>query len=350
MAVKWQGGLTVTRRPGRGRRTYRGSTCSPIRRGLDRCVARRGGRIEASRATRAPAWANEHTGAAMIAMLAAMLWWLRRRGERWTAWMVTGLIGLAAGYLALLLAPGQRFRYTGMAAHQSILDRVLARDLSDTLRWLGFAVAAAALVLPWVVAGRLVRSRRDPRPPVAATERLAVWLFALGGVATIAALLGSPKQGWRLVYAPSTLWIVAAAIWLRPRLAGRARRALIALALAGLAAQSIQLHGPRRLVTARPDRRTRDHARLDRPLDRTRRRCLPDHRRPSRQAPRRGVRRRRVLSRRHLLALSRGDSTPRRLSWAFVTVRPPSATCGAAYLAGSRARSALRHHSLHDPT
>jgi hypothetical protein len=185
---------------------------------------------------------NEHTGPAVIAMLAAALWWQRRRRDRCPPWMITGLVGLVVGYLALLLAPGQSVRYTGMAAHESILDRVLARSLSDSLLVLGFGAAAAALVVPWLVVGRLARARRDPRPtPLDAADRRALWTLALAGAAMIVTLLGSPKQGWRLVYAPSVLWIASVAIWLRPRLIGRTRTILLALSVTALGAEGVQL-------------------------------------------------------------------------------------------------------------
>lgn len=184
---------------------------------------------------------NEHTGAAVIAMLVATLWWCRRRGPGWAPWMFTGVTGLGLGYVLLLFAPGQRLRYTGMAAHESILDRLLARGFADTLLVFGFGAAAAALVLAWLVVGRLARSRREPTPALPGADRWTMWLLALGGVAMIVTLLGSPRQGWRLVYAPALLWIASAAIWLRPRLIGRTRRALIALSVAGLGIQAVQL-------------------------------------------------------------------------------------------------------------
>ena len=185
---------------------------------------------------------NEHTGPAAVSMLVATLWWFRRRGTRWAPWMISGVTGLAIGCALLLLAPGQGRRYTGLAAEQSITDRILGRDVTETLLVFGFGAAAAALVLPWILVGIVARSPRDPDPPpLPDLQRAWVWLLALGGVAMIVVLLGSPKQGWRLVYAPALLWMSAAAIWLRPRLVGRTRTLILAIALAGLGVQAVQL-------------------------------------------------------------------------------------------------------------
>ncbi|HEY5935162.1 MAG TPA: DUF6056 family protein [Kofleriaceae bacterium] len=202
---------------------------------------------------------NEHTGPVAIGMLATVLWWFRRRGSRWAPWMVSGLVGLAIGCALLLLAPGQTRRYTGLAAEQSILERVLARDVADTLLVFGFGAAAAALVLPWILVGIVARSPRDPDPPpLVDPQRAWLWILALGGLAVLVVLLGSPKQGWRLVYAPALLWMCAGAIWLRPRLTGRTRTLMVALALTGLGIQAIQLlRVQHRLKAEAADRMTR---------------------------------------------------------------------------------------------
>ena len=196
--------------------------------------------------TMAASMANEHTGLVTIAMLVASLCSFRRRSMRWAPWMVSGLAGLTIGCALLLLAPGQGQRYDGLATRESIVERVLARDLGETLLVFGFGGAAAALVIPWLLVGGLGRSPRDPAPPpLAERDRAAVWILALGGVAMVILLLASPKQGWRLVYAPALLWMCAAGIWLRPRLVGRTRALLMALAAAGLAVQADARRGSR---------------------------------------------------------------------------------------------------------
>lgn len=54
-------------------------------------------------------WTNENTGAAAVGGVILVLAWLGRTG-RLRAWQVTGFIGLVAGYLLLVLSPGNEAR------------------------------------------------------------------------------------------------------------------------------------------------------------------------------------------------------------------------------------------------
>ena len=132
---------------------------------------------------------NEHTGPAFGALIAAAIY-VRRRALR--PWMIAGLVGLAAGWLALMLAPGQDVRYNGLAQEagtlQRIVDRGAGKDLYLLVRpffYLGWAVPWIALaawkrakpsrvvVAGWLAAflDRALRCSARRRPASGSTSR-----------------------------------------------------------------------------------------------------------------------------------------------------------------------------------
>jgi Family of unknown function (DUF6056) len=158
---------------------------------------------------------NEHTGvafAAMAALATAVAW---RRGEL-RAWMIAGLVGLIAGYIVLLTAPGQHLRYAGLAQQAGIVARIVDRGFLANLRVLGaLAGALAPALLLVAIGGTLPRS---DRPSV---ERASHAVLALGGVICVVTLLASPKLGPRLYFASVALIVAGICGWLVDRLSGR---------------------------------------------------------------------------------------------------------------------------------
>src|SRR5262249_34123599 len=63
---------------------------------------------------------NEHTGPAFLGLAVAAMW--QQRAAR--TWMFAGLLGLAAGYVLLMVAPGHDARYNGLAKEAGILGRI----------------------------------------------------------------------------------------------------------------------------------------------------------------------------------------------------------------------------------
>jgi len=177
---------------------------------------------------------NEHTGLAFLAM--GTLAWIahaRRRG-RASVWMIAGLIGLAAGYVALLTAPGQHLRYEGLADQAGIFARIAERGLAGNLRVLGVLVAAVAWMLPVIVVAVVERSTGGA-PTLPRTERAVHAVFALAGVACTLSLLGSPRIGPRLYLASVALIAVGLTGWLVVQLRSTwARRVCGALAASAL--------------------------------------------------------------------------------------------------------------------
>jgi Family of unknown function (DUF6056) len=168
---------------------------------------------------------NEHTGPASLLLLAAAMAWFHRRGDRTAAWMWAGLVGLALGYVALYLAPGHAFRYGGVATQQGLLERVLSRPAGESWRVVRTFLVPAACTFPWWALAFWVR-RRSPGADAPSERRVAVAAFAAGCAMAIT-LLGSPKYGPRLYFAPVSLAVVAALIWARPAFAQRTPRALL---------------------------------------------------------------------------------------------------------------------------
>jgi hypothetical protein len=184
---------------------------------------------------------NEHTGPASLLLLGVAVVWFRRRGDGTAAWMWAGLLGLALGYLALYFAPGHAFRYGGVAAQQSVLQRVLTRPAAESLRVLWMFVWPVTWTLPWWAVAAWAR-RRDGGG--ARLERgVAAAAFVTGGVMAMT-LLGSPKYGPRLYFAPMSMAVVAALLWARPAFSQRGPRALL-----GAASLAITCVGFARLLT-----------------------------------------------------------------------------------------------------
>jgi hypothetical protein len=199
---------------------------------------------------------NEHTGPASIVALAGAIVWFRHRGDRLAAWMFAGLGGLVAGYLLLYFAPGQSIRYGGQGAQLSLMGRVLARSpLESLLLPLPLAIAAASLA-PWGLLAAWARRRRPTALP-AAERGLA--LVVLGTAALmVLALYGSPRVGKRLFFAPSSLLLVAVAVWLRPALqVQRARHALLALSTAAALYGAVSLLRTYRVLAGEFEERMR---------------------------------------------------------------------------------------------
>ena len=193
----------------------------------------------------AAGFGNEHTGPASIALLVAALVYFRRRGDRWSAWMFAGLVGLAIGYLLLFFAPGQNERYSGLMADTSIADLLFGRGLTH-VRTLGVFLLCAAALLPWLIAARL-----RPGERVRGLDRWTIAALLAAGALMTLALLASPKQGWRLYFAPLCLWIAASAMWIRLRVKSRDLVRLAAVSVVLLAVHlAVLLHVQHRVHAA----------------------------------------------------------------------------------------------------
>ena len=182
---------------------------------------------------------NEHTGLALGALLVAALVVFARRDRRISAWMIAGVVGLALGYAALLLAPGQHVRYGGLADQQTVFERIATRGVLANLAVVGRLAAHAAAALPWIVLAWLGASRPGAERMTPTARRAGIGLAAAGLIATVT-LLASPKLGERLYIVSTVLVAVAVAPWIlaatRARTFARLRDALAAILLVVVAA------------------------------------------------------------------------------------------------------------------
>ena len=144
---------------------------------------------------------NEHTGLPVLALgVGAVVWSLRKKAGV-PPWMITGLLGLAAGYVILMIAPGHDARYNGLAKEAGMLGRVLDRGLGGNLRIVGILGLHLLWSLPWV--GLALVARRRAKPTLMPlVERGVLAALAIAGVLATLALLASPRIGPRL-YVPS---------------------------------------------------------------------------------------------------------------------------------------------------
>jgi hypothetical protein len=187
---------------------------------------------------------NEHTGIAFGAMgaFATLVAW--RRGER-RAWMIAGLVGLCAGYVALLTAPAQSIRYEGLAERAGLFARIVDRGVADNLKVFG---AIALDMVPALVLVAIGLAQR-PAAPAAPADRGSHAVLAIGGVVCAATLLGSPRIGGRLYLASIALISAGLAGWLVARLARAwARRACAVIAAATLAYVAFRLVAIHRVI------------------------------------------------------------------------------------------------------
>ena len=151
---------------------------------------------------------NEHTGPAFLGLGVAAIVWSVRGGHGIKPWMLAGLVGLAAGYVLLLVAPGHDARYGGLAKQAGLLGRIAERGITDNLRIVGMLAVYCAWSLPWVLLAFVARAKAKPEPMLART-RAALFALAVAGLVATLALLGSPKLGARL-YVHSTALIAVA--------------------------------------------------------------------------------------------------------------------------------------------
>lgn len=187
---------------------------------------------------------SEHTGLTFAALgaLATVVAW-RRGGLR--PWMVTGLVGLIAGYVALLTAPAQHVRYSGLAEQAGIVARIVERGPVGNLAVIGGLALALAPALVLLAIG--LAQRPAAQPPV--IERTSPWVLALGGLACTLTLLASPKIGPRLYFASVALVAGGLVGWLTGRLtAAWARRGSAVLAAGVLVFVAIRLVAIQRVV------------------------------------------------------------------------------------------------------
>lgn len=161
---------------------------------------------------------NEHTGPAMLAIAALAVVLVIRRRDRARAWMITGIVGMLAGYLLLLFAPGQHARYNHLAEAQGTLSLLGSRGVVGNLKILGQPLLSLVQALPWIVVARIFRG--EPMPSL--RKRGAIAALIVAALCTLA-LLGSPKIGARLYLASTCFAAVALASWVT---LARAQRAL----------------------------------------------------------------------------------------------------------------------------
>lgn len=193
---------------------------------------------------------NEHTGIAFAALGALAIVASVRRGDGVRPWMIAGLVGLIAGFVFLLIAPGNDARYDGLAQQAGILERIRDRGALQDLVVAGRLWVYMAWALPWLVLGVIARRGPQAEAPRAAAEALAAvaeapaaapagreqrlaWIaLAIAGQVSALTLLASPKLGPRLYFAPVALVAIALAGWLLARLSS-ARLKLACAVLSG---------------------------------------------------------------------------------------------------------------------
>ena len=168
----------------------------------------------------------EHTGPAVAGI--AIVCMIARRPPR--AWMVVGVVALLAGWLALVLAPSQHYKYGHLAAKQSMLDLITSRGAGGNLHILYVPLLALWPALAWIAIAVVARVR-GVRPPWPRALTIALCAAAV----VLVTLLPSPKQGPRLYLAASAILCAAIAagvsLHLTTRWARTAAAALTAIVL-----------------------------------------------------------------------------------------------------------------------
>jgi hypothetical protein len=178
---------------------------------------------------------NEHTGLALLAIALGVIVVRWRRGERPAAWMIAAIVGLAAGYILLLVAPGQNLRYSALATKAGVLERIIDRGAWENAHVVLYLLLNVARALPWLALGAIAHVRLQP-PALAPAQRASIVVAALAALAITLTLLASPLIGPRLYFASCVAAAIAITGWLVTQLvATRARVACAVLAIAALA-------------------------------------------------------------------------------------------------------------------
>jgi hypothetical protein len=159
---------------------------------------------------------NEHTGPVLCLFMVLYAWRSRDR------FVIAGAAGAVAGFAAIFFAPGQGERYDGLAQQVSLVGRLLQRGVIGNLEIFRDGLLAAAPLLGLIAIVAWIAARHDIRPRRALT-------FIAGALAVTA--------------------IVAATIFVSPKLGSRFFLAPMALLLAGFIALCDEvLTTPRRLA------------------------------------------------------------------------------------------------------
>ena len=184
---------------------------------------------------------NEHTGLAMLAIAVGVVAVRWRRGERPAVWMIAAIVGLAAGYVLLLVAPGQSLRYSGLATKAGVLERIVDRGAWQNVHVVLYLLLNVARALPWLALGAIALVRLHP-PALDRGPRTALLVAAAASLAVTLTLLASPLIGPRLYFASFVAAAIAIAGWVVAQLVATwARIACAALAVIALAYTSWQL-------------------------------------------------------------------------------------------------------------
>jgi hypothetical protein len=141
---------------------------------------------------------NEHTGPAILALFAAIAFWLHRKGER-PRLVWAGGIGFFLGFCAIFFAPGQGSRYDGLAQQMSLTDRVLSRGVEGNLIIFGDYLLWAAPLLGLIVIALIASSLSAKQPDDAGRRSALRWIaiaIAFGSIVAMTMFV-SPKLGAR---------------------------------------------------------------------------------------------------------------------------------------------------------
>ncbi len=150
---------------------------------------------------------NEHTGPALVLLTLVYAWWERRAG-RSAKLPLAGAAGAFGGVLAILLAPGQSERYSGLVERVGLVDQVFQRGIAGGLSlvrdYLTYAAPLLALIAVVLVTATFVDE---------AARRRAAWIVGIAlatGVLVAGTILASPKLGSRFFIAPLALLLAGA--------------------------------------------------------------------------------------------------------------------------------------------
>ncbi|HEX5061259.1 MAG TPA: DUF6056 family protein [Kofleriaceae bacterium] len=149
---------------------------------------------------------NEHTGVGLAVAAVVLTYIAWSRDRTLPVWSITGVLALAGGYAALLLAPGQHERYGGLANQQGTFERIADRGVLGNLSIIGVLVAWLS---PTLVGTLALAGRRIVRVP----PRAIVGFLAIAAV-MIATTLAAPKVPIRLLAAPATMVALALGVFL----------------------------------------------------------------------------------------------------------------------------------------
>ena len=155
-------------------------------------------------------WCNENTSAAVLLAAGLLMLILLTEHKRWRVWMVTGCAAGFAGWLVMVLSPGNAARAAREGAGETTLSALVSRAVNCTVQLQKMALPLVAIFGALLVLAIL---HKTPRGILLRASALFV-----AGVAANYAMMGTSDYADRAGFGVVALLLASCMVLLRPAL------------------------------------------------------------------------------------------------------------------------------------